>query len=49
MLSKPILVPSVCADADAHNRLKCGVHYPSDIVASKLLAYRSDAVMQTNP
>ncbi|MRW82689.1 phosphatase PAP2 family protein [Pseudoduganella sp. FT26W] len=37
------------ADAYAHNRLVCGVHYPSDIAASKLLAYTTHAVMETNP
>jgi acid phosphatase (class A) len=39
----------VRADAYAHNRLVCGVHYPSDIAASKLLAYTTHAVMETNP
>lgn len=37
------------ADAYAHNRLVCGVHYPSDIAASKLLAYTTHAVMETSP
>jgi acid phosphatase (class A) len=37
------------ADAYARNRLVCGVHYPSDIEASKLLAYTTHAVMGTNP
>lgn len=37
------------ADAYAHNRLVCGVHYPSDIAAAKLLAYSAHAVMGTNP
>ncbi|MYM27986.1 phosphatase PAP2 family protein [Duganella sp. CY15W] len=37
------------ADAYAKNRLVCGVHYPSDIAASKLLAYTTHAVMHTNP
>lgn len=37
------------ADAYARNRLVCGVHYPSDIAASKLLAYTTHAVMETNP
>ncbi|MYM21967.1 phosphatase PAP2 family protein [Duganella sp. FT135W] len=37
------------ADAYARNRLVCGVHYPSDIAASKLLAYTTHAVMNTNP
>ena len=37
------------ADAYAHNRLVCGVHFPSDIAASKLLAYSTHAVMETNP
>ncbi|MBA5690705.1 acid phosphatase [Rugamonas apoptosis] len=39
----------VRADAYAHNRLICGVHYPSDIAAGKLLAYSAHAVMETNP
>ncbi|HEV7817381.1 MAG TPA: phosphatase PAP2 family protein [Janthinobacterium sp.] len=33
----------------AHNRLVCGVHYPSDIEASKLVAYSTHAVMDSNP
>ena len=37
------------ADAYARNRLVCGVHYPSDIAASKLLAYSTHAIMETNP
>jgi len=37
------------ADAYARNRLVCGVHYPSDIAAAKLLAYSTHAVMETNP
>ena len=37
------------ADSYARNRLVCGVHYPSDIAASKLLAYTTHAVMLTNP
>ncbi len=37
------------ADAYARNRLVCGVHFPSDIAASKLLAYTTHAVMTTNP
>ncbi len=37
------------ADEYAHNRLVCGVHYPSDIVASKSVAYAMIALMETNP
>jgi acid phosphatase (class A) len=37
------------ADNYADNRLICGVHYRSDIQASKLLAYSIHAVMGTNP
>jgi acid phosphatase (class A) len=37
------------ADAYAHNRMVCGVHYPSDIEASKVLAYAAHAVMLENP
>ena len=37
------------ADDYANNRLICGVHYPSDVAASKLLAYSIHAVMDTNP
>ena len=37
------------ADDYAHNRLVCGVHYPSDLQASKLLAYSIHAVMANNP
>jgi acid phosphatase (class A) len=33
----------------AHNRLVCGVHYPSDVEASKLVAYATHAVMDGNP
>ncbi len=33
------------ADDYAHNRLVCGVHYASDLQASKLLAYSIHAVM----
>ena len=33
----------------ANNRLICGVHFPSDIEASKLLAYVTHAVMANNP
>lgn len=32
-----------------NNRLVCGVHYPSDVQASKLLAYSVHAVMANNP
>lgn len=37
------------ADAYAHNRMVCGVHYPSDIQASRLLAYATHAAMLDNP
>jgi acid phosphatase (class A) len=37
------------ADEYAHNRLVCGVHYPSDIEASKVVAYSVHAVMANNP
>jgi acid phosphatase (class A) len=37
------------ADEYARNRLVCGVHYPSDIQASKLVAYSIHSVMDTNP
>jgi acid phosphatase (class A) len=37
------------ADDYAHSRLICGVHYPSDPVASKLVAYAMLGVMQQNP
>jgi acid phosphatase (class A) len=33
----------------ANNRLICGVHFASDIEASKLLAYATHAVMANNP
>ena len=32
-----------------NNRLVCGVHFPSDVQASKLLAYAVHAVMDTDP
>jgi acid phosphatase (class A) len=37
------------ADDYANNRLVCGVHYRSDLQASKLLAYSIHAVMAINP
>jgi acid phosphatase (class A) len=37
------------ADEYAHNRLVCGVHYPSDIVASKYVAYAAIGLMLNNP
>jgi acid phosphatase (class A) len=37
------------ADDYANNRLVCGVHYRSDIEASKLLAYTIHAVMANKP
>lgn len=32
-----------------HNRMVCGVHYASDLEASKLVAYSTHAVMDANP
>jgi len=37
------------ADDYANNRLICGVHFPSDLQASKLLAYSIHSVMGINP
>jgi acid phosphatase (class A) len=37
------------ADDYANNRLICGVHYRSDIEASKLVAYTLHAVMANKP
>ena len=37
------------ADAYAWNRVICGVHYSSDLLASKLLAYSIHAIMTQNP
>jgi acid phosphatase (class A) len=37
------------ADEYAHNRLVCGVHYPTDIEASKMVAYATHAMMDSNP
>jgi acid phosphatase (class A) len=37
------------ADDYAHNRLICGVHYPSDLVASKRAAYVVFGSMMANP
>jgi len=37
------------ADDYAHNRLVCGVHYPSDLPASRALAYAIHAAMSANP
>lgn len=37
------------AEEYAHNRLVCGVHYPSDLPASKLVAYTVHAIMEVNP
>ncbi|WP_041778715.1 acid phosphatase [Beijerinckia indica] len=39
----------VRADEYARNRLVCGVHYRSDIEASKLLAYAIHALMHSTP
>lgn len=37
------------AEAYARNRMVCGVHYASDVQASRLLAYATHAAMQANP
>jgi len=37
------------AEDYANNRLICGVHFPSDLQASKLLAYSIHSVMGINP
>ena len=37
------------ADDYANNRLVCGVHFRSDVEASKLVAYTTHAVMATKP
>ena len=37
------------ADDYAHNRLMCGVHYPSDLAASRPLAYAVHAAMNASP
>ena len=37
------------AEEYAHNRLVCGVHYASDVEASKLVAYTVHAIMEVNP
>ncbi|MGO4869723.1 MAG: acid phosphatase [Roseiarcus sp.] len=37
------------AESYGHNRLVCGVHYPSDVQAAKLLAYSVHAIMTQNP
>ena len=37
------------ADEYARNRMVCGVHFPSDIAAGKLLAYAIYAIMGTSP
>ena len=37
------------ADDYANNRLVCGVHYPSDLPASRALAYAIHAAMSANP
>jgi len=37
------------ADDFAHSRLICGVHYPSDLAASRSLAYAVHALMTANP
>jgi acid phosphatase (class A) len=37
------------ADGYAHNRLVCGVHYPSDIAASRSVAYAMIGIMLNKP
>ena len=37
------------AAAFAHNRMVCGVNYPSDLEASRLLAYSAYAVIRNQP
>lgn len=37
------------AEQYGRNRLVCGVHYPSDLPASKLVAYSIHAIMKVNP
>jgi acid phosphatase (class A) len=37
------------ADDYAHNRLICGVHYPSDVTASKQTAYAMIGIMMNKP
>ena len=37
------------AEDYGHNRLVCGVHYPTDVPASKLLAYTIHAIMEVSP
>ena len=37
------------AEDYGHNRLVCGVHYSTDVPASKLLAYTIHAIMEVNP
>lgn len=37
------------AENFAHNRLICGVHYPSDLAAGERFAYAIHALMTTNP
>ena len=39
----------VRADDYAHSRLICGVHYPTDVAASKFVAYAMIGVMMDNP
>jgi acid phosphatase (class A) len=38
-----------CADDYAHSRLFCGVHYPSDVAASRPLAYALFAILADDP
>ncbi|MGA8169919.1 MAG: phosphatase PAP2 family protein [Methylocystis sp.] len=37
------------AEEYGHNRLVCGVHYSTDVPASKLLAYTIHAIMEVSP
>jgi acid phosphatase (class A) len=37
------------ADDYGHSRIVCGVHYPSDVAASKFVAYAMIGIMMNNP
>ncbi|PWB92741.1 acid phosphatase [Methylosinus sporium] len=37
------------AEAYGHNRLVCGVHFPSDVAAARLVAYAVHAIMELDP
>jgi acid phosphatase (class A) len=51
MLIVPEKRDAIVARADdlAHNRLVCGVHYPTDVIASKYVAYAMMGIMMNNP